>query len=292
MLMILGGIFSNVEILADFFLISAVLLGVFFDFKQDFLLFFLFLCDIIILVKLKSVLKFGEWIKDLRGGCMNISLRKSLALIASVIIGCIIMTIIEVIIEPAYFVKSVLKVILFLIVPFVCMRFKNKKVFADSFALNKKNVLKLLGLGVIIYTVIMTAFFLTKGVFDYPSLVQSLSADQNVSQKSFIWVALYISFGNSLLEEFLFRFVAFIKLSEYTTKTTAYMFSSIMFALYHIAMVGGVFPFPLLLLALVGLTVGGLIFNYVDDKNKNIYNSWIIHMFADFAIMTIWYIYI
>ena len=133
---------------------------------------------------------------------------------------------------------------------------------------------------------------MTKGIFNYSYLVDSLSKDQNVSPKSFIWVALYISFCNSLLEEFLFRFVAFIKLSEYTAKKTAYIFSSLMFAIYHIAMLGSSFPFPLLMLTLMGLAVGGAIFDYVDDKSRNIYNSWIIHMFADFAIMTIWYIHI
>ena len=138
----------------------------------------------------------------------------------------------------------------------------------------------------------MLAYLLTKGLFSYSALVNSLSSDQNVAQNSFIWVALYISFCNSLLEEFLFRFVAFIKLSEYTTKNIAYIFSSCLFALYHVAMIGASFPFPLLLLALVGLAIGGAIFNYVDDKSKSIYNSWIIHMFADFAIMTIWYIHI
>jgi len=223
---------------------------------------------------------------------MNKSLRKSLELIALVIVSCIAMAIIEVIIEPAYFIKSLLKITFFFIVPFFFIRLKNERVFADSFALNRKNVLNLLGLGLVIYIVIMVAFFLTKGIFDYSTLVKSLSTDQNVSHKSFIWIALYISFCNSLLEEFLFRFVAFIKLSEYTTKKVAYSFSSIAFALYHIAMVGGSFPLPLLLLALVGLAIGGLIFNYVDHKNKNIYNSWIIHMFADFALMTIWYIHI
>lgn len=223
---------------------------------------------------------------------MNKCCKKSLWLIVTVIISCIAMAIIETIIEPAYFVKSVLKIIFFLFVPLVFIKLQKEKVFADSFSLNKKSVLKLLGLGLIIYVIIMAAFFLTRGIFNYTSLVNSLSADQNVSQNSFIWIALYISFCNSLLEEFLFRFVGFIKLSEYTTKNAAYIFSSCMFALYHVAMIGGSFPLPLLLLALVGLAIGGGIFNYVDDKSRNIYNSWIIHMFADFAIMTIWYIHI
>lgn len=223
---------------------------------------------------------------------MNKCCKKSLWLIVTVIISCIAMAVIETIIEPAYFVKSVLKIIFFLFVPVVFIKLQKEKVFTDSFSLNKRSILKLSGLGLIIYVIIMAAFFLTKGIFDYSSLVTSLSADQNVSQNSFIWVALYISFCNSLLEEFLFRFVAFIKLSEYATKNAAYIFSSAMFALYHVAMIGGSFPVPLLLLALVGLAIGGGIFNYVDDKSRNIYNSWIIHMFADFAIMTIWYLHI
>lgn len=218
--------------------------------------------------------------------------KKSLWLIIMVIVSCIAIAIVEIIIEPTYFVKSAIKIVFFLLIPLVFMKLQNKKVFTDSFSLNKKRVLKLLGLGLIIYVIIMAAFFLTKGIFNYPSLVNSLSEDQNVSQNSFIWVALYISFCNSLLEEFLFRFVAFIKLSEYTTKTVAYIFSSCMFAIYHVAMIGSSFPVPLLLLALVGLAIGGGIFNYVDAKSRNIYNSWIIHMFADFAIMTIWYIHI
>lgn len=223
---------------------------------------------------------------------MNKCCKKSFWLIITVIICCIAMAIVEIIIEPAYFIKSALKIVLFLLIPLVFIKRQKEKVFSDLFSLNKKSILKLTGLGLVIYFIIMTAFLLTSRIFDYSLLVNSLSADQNVSKNSFIAIALYISFCNSLLEEFLFRYVAFIKLSEYTTKNVAYIFSSCMFALYHVAMIGGSFPVPLLFLALAGLAIGGGIFNYADDKSRNIYNSWIIHMFADFAIMTIWYIHI
>lgn len=209
-----------------------------------------------------------------------------------VIINCVVMAMIETVIEPSYWIKSALKVIFFLLVPFAFIKMRKENVFVDSFSLKKKDIAFLAGIGFLIYGIIMLAYFLTRGIFDYSSLVHSLSADQKVSHNSFIWVALYISFCNSLLEEFLFRFVAFIKLSEHVTKKVAYLFSSCMFALYHVAMIGSSFPFPLLVLALVGLAIGGGIFDYVDDKGRNIYYSWMIHMFADFAIMTIWYIHI
>ena len=208
------------------------------------------------------------------------------------VICCIIMALIETVVEPPYFVKSASKAAVFLALPFLSMKLLRIKVFDRSFALNKKTLLKLLLLGLCIYSVIIGAWFLTKNTFDYAALVDSLSADQKVDGGSFIWVALYISFGNSFLEEFLFRFLAFLKLSEFTTKRTAYLFSSAMFAVYHIAMIGASFPPLLLTVALIGLFIGGVVFDFVDEKSKNIYHSWIIHMFADFAIMTIWYIHI
>lgn len=47
-----------------------------------------------------------------------------------------------------------------------------------------------------------------------------------------------------------------------------------------------------MVLAVAGLAIGGLIFDYVDDRSGSLYNSWVVHMFADFAIMTIWYLHI
>lgn len=138
----------------------------------------------------------------------------------------------------------------------------------------------------------MGAYALTRNVFDYPSLVASLSEDQQVDSQSFVWVALYISFCNSFLEEFMFRFISFIHLSAYVSRKTAFLFSSIMFSVYHVAMIGPSFPAKLLILALFGLAAGGLIFDFIDEKCGNFYPSWIVHMFADFALMTIWYIHI
>lgn len=216
--------------------------------------------------------------------------KEKIGIIVTVIICCIIMALIETVIEPAYFVKSAAKIIVFLSAPIITVKLLKIKLLDSNLKLNKKDILKLLLLGGVIYAAIIGAYFLTANVFDYSSLVDSLAADQKVGNVGFLPVALYISFCNSFLEEFLFRFVSFIKLSDFMSKKGAYIFSSAAFAVYHIAMIGASFPLPLLILALFGLAVGGLIFDFVDDKNKNIYNSWIIHMFADFAIMTIWYI--
>ncbi len=209
-----------------------------------------------------------------------------------IVICCVIMALIETVIEPVYAVKSAIKVVVFLLFPLIFAKMIQVNFFDHPFTLDRKGVLKLLALGLLIYAVIIGAYALTRNFFDYPSLVRSLSADQKVASSSFIWVALYISFCNSFLEEFLFRFAAFIQLSKFTARKTAYAFSSVLFAVYHISIIGTSFPLPLLFLALIGLTAGGYIFDFVDEKNETICNSWVIHMFADFAIMTVWYIHI
>lgn len=220
------------------------------------------------------------------------SFKKRNSILALTTASCVVMAIVETIIEPAYVVKSVIKAIVFLLLPLAILKAFQIAPAGTSFTLRRKNMIALLFMGVFVYLFIIGAYALTGNLFDYSTLVIALSEDQQVNSRSFVWVALYISFCNSFLEEFMFRFMAFIQLSAYTSRKAAYLFSSIMFALYHVAMIGPSFPVQLLFLALFGLAAGGLIFDFIDETCGNLYPSWIVHMFADFALMTIWYMHI
>lgn len=203
---------------------------------------------------------------------------------------CIIMALAETLAEPPYLIKSAVKIALFAGVPLVVLKISGIKIKRSAFSLDRKSILKLIALGAVIYGIIFGVYMLTRGVVDYPKLVQSMLEDQQVNSDYFVLVAVYISLGNSFLEEFLFRLISFITLSEYTSKRTAYIFSSLMFAVYHIAFIGAAFPLPLFIASLAGLAAGGLIFDYIDDKSGKIYPSWIVHMFADWAIVTVWFL--
>ena len=111
-----------------------------------------------------------------------------------------------------------------------------------------------------------------------------------ITSDNFIYVSLYISLMNSFLEEFFFRGYGFITLKKYTGRRFAYIFSSLIFAAYHVGMLIGMFDLGTLALLLFGLIVGGCIFNYLNEKNNNIYPSWFVHMFANFAINTVGFI--
>ena len=216
--------------------------------------------------------------------------RNAIIIIATIIVSCLLMALIEIIVEPTYFVKSLMKIIAFFLLPLVIMKHLGIKLFEKQIIIDKKKIAKLFIMGIIIYFFVIFSYLIANNVLDFSIFINSLSSDQKVSGKDFIMVALYISLCNSLLEEFLFRYVSFIQLSKFLSKKIVYVFSSFLFAIYHISMIGSSFPLSLILIMIIGLCIGGFIFNYVDEKDKNIYNSWIIHMFADFAIMTIWFI--
>ena len=129
-----------------------------------------------------------------------------------------------------------------------------------------------------------------KDIFDFSSITSSLTKNIGVTGENFVFVSLYISFVNSLLEEFFFRGFAFITLKRITSRRFAYLFSAAVFAVYHIAMMIGWFSLDVFIIIMVGLFAGGIIFNYLNEKSATVYPSWLVHMFANFAINTVGFI--
>lgn len=212
-------------------------------------------------------------------------LKKKKTIILIVLLGCAIMGFIDAVIRPQYLTKSFVKIILFSLMPILYSRYDKDLNLNSLFKVkSKKEIIIALISGAAVFSFILGAYLILGGFFDFSNVVSSLSANVGIDNSNFIFVAIYISFINSLLEEFFFRGFAFLKLKEVASRKFAYIFSSLAFALYHVAMMIGWFDISLFILTLSGLFVGGVIFNYFNEKYKNIYVSWLIHMFANFAI--------
>lgn len=185
--------------------------------------------------------------------------------------------------QPGYWVKSGVKVMLFLGVPLLCGALFRDTAIRDVLRPTRQGLKRALLLGGGVYIVIVGAYFLLRGTVDFSPVLDNLP--EGVTKATFPFVALYISFVNSLLEEFFFRGFAFLSLSKHMKGAS--LFSAAAFALYHTAMMLGWFPPVIFVLALAGLTVGGLIFNWLDQKDGSIYAGWLVHMFANFATNTV-----
>lgn len=200
------------------------------------------------------------------------------------------MAMVDAVFSADYAVKSAIKLALFLLLPLIYCLIDKTVSFKSLFIINKKSVLTSLGMGLAVYIIIIGAYFGAGRFFDLSNITSSLTDNIGVSKGNFVFVAIYISFINSLLEEFFFRGFAFLSLKKLAGRKTAYIFSATAFSLYHIAIMASWFSIWLLILIVLSLFIAGLMFNILNEKNENIYNSWLVHMFANFAINTIGFI--
>jgi membrane protease YdiL (CAAX protease family) len=211
-------------------------------------------------------------------------------IITSSLITCIILYFVEQVLGVNYAVKTLSKVVLFILIPYLYIKIVKKSTLREELNFRKldKKHLKLGFLfGISSFLIILAAYFLVGQYIDFNSIAVELENKSKITPANFIFVGLYITFGNSFLEEFFFRGFIFLSLYELKTKRLAYIYSSVLFGLYHITIFKTWFNLGLISLALFGLIAVGFIFNWLDTKSENFINSWIVHIVADSAIILI-----
>lgn len=184
--------------------------------------------------------------------------------------------------EVEYMWKTVAKAILFLGIPFLLFR-QTGFPFLRFRKIDKKSMSIAIGSGLAIMSIIIGAFIILFPFIDIDALLIDL-AEAGITPTVFPFVALYILFGNSLLEEFFFRG----QLPNLFAKSRLRLFlPSFFFAIYHIAIFLPWFSPALLVLAVTGLWVGGIIFQLANERSQTIFPSWTIHMFADIGVLLV-----
>lgn len=202
---------------------------------------------------------------------------------------CFIFYTIEQYTELPYLYTSISKIILFGAVSLGIYYLMNKRNPKELIIGKDKNTSYKLGilLSIVVFVAIGFGYFLFKGMIDFDDILNQITTGSLITKSNFPIVALYITFGNSFLEEVFFRGFIFLQLYKNGYTKLAYIFSSGLFAVYHVAIFKTWFNPIIILVALLGLFIGGLIFNYIDTKSKSIINSWLVHICADIPIMII-----
>lgn len=216
-----------------------------------------------------------------------INKRKLVPIITIIVVGCLIMAWVDAIITPNYAVKSTIKIAIFALVPMIYSFIDKQFNFKSLFSFNIDSIKLSISLGVGVYILILGAYYILAPYFDFTKVTGELQKNIGVNKSNFVFVAIYISFINSLLEEFFFRGIGFLTLKKLLSRKIAYLFSAMAFAVYHIAIMTSWFSIVLFLILIVSLFVAGILFNWLDEKYDNIYVSWMVHMCANLAINTI-----
>jgi uncharacterized protein len=210
-------------------------------------------------------------------------------IIISSLLACICLYFIEQYLGVSYVVKTLSKIIFFVIIPIIYIKIVKKSNIIEELNLRylDKNRFKLgFIFGISSFLIVLAAYFIFKGAIGLNGIVSDLR-EKNITPANFILIGLYVTLGNSLLEEFFFRGFIFLNLYNMKKEKLAYLYSSMLFGLYHIGIFKAWFNIWLILLCLVGLITVGFIFNWLNTKSNNFVNSWLVHIFADSAIILI-----
>ncbi|HHT51536.1 MAG TPA: CPBP family intramembrane metalloprotease [Eubacteriaceae bacterium] len=213
--------------------------------------------------------------------------RNTFFIVTIVIFGCIIMGWVDSVLSPNYRTKSIIKLFTFLLLPIGFIIIKKDITLKDLFKIDKRSIKSSLILGVGVYFLIVFGYLLLQPLFDFSNITGALENNIGVNKNNFIYVAFYISFFNSLLEEFFFRGFAYLTLKRFTSRIFANIFSATAFSIYHFGIMKSWFSPILYFLLIISLFIAGLLFNWLNQKKNNIYPSWFVHIFANLGINTI-----
>lgn len=198
------------------------------------------------------------------------------------IFACLCFFLIESTLTINYWQKSFIKIALFAMLPMI-IQYKQFQFPTTDY----KTLVKSLSLGLFVYVVILGGFIIVQTIVSLEMIRDSLLNQVNVNRENFIFVALYISFINSWIEEFFFRGFGYFKMKPFLGKRLSMILSSLLFAIYHISIVKD-WAHPLIVtLSILGLFFIGIFFILLNERNQNILSSWMVHMFANLAINTI-----
>lgn len=219
--------------------------------------------------------------------------KKLIYLIATSILAVAVLYFFDQVMTFNYLSKIALKAALFVIFPALYIIKTGENVFKSSIANIKSRQGKSGGwnagvlLGAAVFAVILVVYVFMRQYIDSSQLIMEFQEKYKINSGNILYYSFYLVFVNSFLEEFFFRGFLFLNIKHLGFRRTAYAFSALLFAVYHIAnFQNWLFP-AAFFLALSGLFAGGCLFNYLDDKQETFLNSWFVHICADLAIVLI-----
>jgi membrane protease YdiL (CAAX protease family) len=217
----------------------------------------------------------------------NIFNKLSLIIIVYSIFASVFLYITENIYHPSYIILVIQKILLFIFVPLSIWYYFKTHIWKFG-KISKQSLLFWTIFWILWALIIFGTYFLLKDYIDWELIKNSLEV-RWINSTTFIFVFIYVMFWNSLIEEYFFRWFIFHSLVA-KNKIFAYIFSSLLFALYHLAIFWTRFSWYLIFLALLWLFIWALFFAWLYQKTKWIWWAYIFHIIVDLVIVIIWYV--
>jgi len=157
---------------------------------------------------------------------------------------------------------------------------------------NTKGILAGLLWSIPFSAIIFVIYLLAKDSLINPADAKASIEEMGItSPAKFLIFASAMSLGNSLMEEYVWRWFVFSRLNVLLGAKPAIILSALFFTAHHVVIMESIGSLWLVFVGSTGLFLGGVIWAWLYNKYNSIWPGWICHVAADTAIMWIgWWI--
>ena len=161
------------------------------------------------------------------------------------------------------------------------------KSFSWSPIKNKNDLFVGFGFGIAMSAVMGIAWLLFGSQIDQGALKELLEGSGLTNPIIYLGVTIYWICGNSLLEEFVFRWFIFEKFEAKVGSNYALYLSATAFTLHHSIAMLYMFPISLTILASFGIFIGGLLWSWLYLRYRSIWVVFLSHAIVDIMMFGI-----
>jgi len=153
---------------------------------------------------------------------------------------------------------------------------------------NWRNLLPGLGWGVVIMLAILGGYwFFGRGIVDAQQVRAMAEKNGFLDPWKYLALAAYLSFVNSLLEEYVWRWFVQRQCATLVGGPLSVVASALLFTIHHVIALKAQMGWTATLLGSFGVFVGGLIWGWCYLRYKSILPGWISHILADIAVFIV-----
>jgi len=132
------------------------------------------------------------------------------------------------------------------------------------------------------------------GVFDMnmSDLAGEIDEMGLTTPRAYLLGALGWTFGNSLMEEIVYRWFIFSQCERIMPRFAALLASAAVFTAHHVVALSTYLPWHLTALASTGVFLGGVIWSVLYSRYRSIWPGWFSHIIADIAVFGVGWVLI
>jgi uncharacterized protein len=144
------------------------------------------------------------------------------------------------------------------------------------------------GLGLAIAALIGVVFMFLGPLWIDPTGMRAVLEPVGLTSKAvYLGAAVFWIFGNSLLEEYVYRWFVFSRAKRLTGTGWAVLISASAFVVHHALSMAAYFDWRVTTLACLGVFVGGVIWSWLYARYENIWAPWLCHAIVDVAVFAV-----